>query len=85
MTEVAAPETRTLSVVVPVYNEREWIERLVAAVEAADTLGVRTQVVIVDDCSNDGTREMLRQYEARHTVVYKQTNGGKGSAVFKGT
>lgn len=80
----ANPETRTLSVVVPVYNEREWIERLVAAVEAADTLGVNKQIVIVDDCSNDGTRDILRQYEGRHTVIYKQTNGGKGSAVREG-
>lgn len=73
-----------LSIVIPCFNEKDWVEHLVAAVEAAETPGVSKELVIVDDCSNDGTRDILRRYEGKHTVVYKQSNGGKGSALREG-
>src|SRR5262245_57443018 len=43
-----------LSVVIPVYNERRWIGELVRRVEAVP---IPKEILIIDDCSSDGTRE----------------------------
>src|SRR4051794_5205638 len=47
-----------LSVVIPVFNERPWIEELVRRVEAVP---IPKEIVIVDDCSTDGTRDVLHR------------------------
>jgi glycosyltransferase involved in cell wall biosynthesis len=73
-----------LSVIIPCFNERRWVEDLIHAVETAHTPGVRKELIIVDDGSNDGTRDLLKKYEVRHRVLYQERNGGKGSAVREG-
>src|SRR6185369_14750543 len=45
-----------LSVVIPAFNERETIARVIERVQA---LGIDTQIVVVDDCSGDGTAEIV--------------------------
>lgn len=78
-----------LSVIVPVYNERylvaESIERLLAV---ESPLISRLDVIVVDDGSTDGTREILRGISALHpdriTYVEHDTNQGKGAAVRTG-
>jgi glycosyltransferase involved in cell wall biosynthesis len=71
-----------LSVLVPVYNECRTIEEVVEQVLAVD---IRTEIVIVDDGSTDGTREILRErIEGRYPnvrVFYHEKNRGKGAAV----
>src|SRR5438270_9733287 len=54
------PEGFQLSVVIPVYNERQWIRELLRRVEAVP---IPKQIILVDDCSTDGTREILRELE----------------------
>ena len=49
----------TLSVVVPCYNEQVTIRELVARVQAVDLGGIDTEILIVDDGSTDGTRDVL--------------------------
>ena len=73
-----------LSVVIPCYNERDTIERIVDAVLAAPVAGL--EVIVVDDCSQDGTREILRnQVEPRVArVIYHERNQGKGAALRTG-
>ena len=46
-----------LSVIIPVFNERDTIERVIDKVRGC---GMKTEIIIVDDCSTDGTRELLR-------------------------
>ncbi|NCY03739.1 MAG: glycosyltransferase, partial [Planctomycetia bacterium] len=54
-----------LSIVVPVYNERHLAPQALARIEAAPLpQGVDRELVLVDDCSTDGTREWLRDYAA---------------------
>lgn len=68
-----------LSVVIPVYNERQWLRELVARVEAAP---VPKEIILVDDGSTDGTRDILAEMEQRgHRVFYQPVNRGKGAAV----
>lgn len=73
-----------LSVVIPVYNERETIEEIIRRVEAVN---LASQIVIVDDGSQDGTRERLGQIAsdtAHIHVILHDKNQGKGAAVRSG-
>jgi glycosyltransferase involved in cell wall biosynthesis len=78
------PDTLTLSVVIPVYNERKTIHEILRRVRAVP---VKKQIVVVDDCSTDGTRDILKEIEKRDgdlTVVYHVINQGKGAALRTG-
>lgn len=70
-----------LSVIMPCYNERATIERIVDAVLSAP--GPDKEIIIVDDCSTDGTRDVLRtRIEPRVArVIYHPVNRGKGAAI----
>ena len=73
-----------LSILMPVYNEFATLELAVKRVLDVD-YPVPTELVIVDDGSSDGTRNLYDQWssEARVVVHQKPTNGGKGSAIRK--
>jgi glycosyltransferase involved in cell wall biosynthesis len=72
-----------LSVVMPVYNERETIESMIARVLAVPA--IRTELIVVDDGSKDGTTDILRGLEAKYTFkLLLKENGGKGSALRRG-
>jgi glycosyltransferase involved in cell wall biosynthesis len=80
------PKLRKLSVVVPVYNERNTlveILRRMRAVELAD--GIEREIIVVDDGSDDGTREVLKQLgDSTVRVVLHERNRGKGAALRTG-
>ena len=72
-----------LSVVMPVYNERDTIESMVTRVLAVP--GIRTELIVVDDGSTDGTTDILRGLQAAHGFkLLRKENGGKGSALRRG-
>jgi glycosyltransferase involved in cell wall biosynthesis len=73
-----------LSVVIPCYNEIRTIDAIVAAVKAAPV--TEKEIIVVDDCSTDGTREKLRSQieSAGVRVVYHEKNQGKGAALRTG-
>jgi glycosyltransferase involved in cell wall biosynthesis len=69
-----------LSVVMPVYNERETIEGMIARVLAVPNL--RIELVVVDDGSKDGSSDILRELQNRYAFkLFQKPNGGKGSAL----
>jgi glycosyltransferase involved in cell wall biosynthesis len=69
-----------LSVVMPVYNERDTIETMVARVLSVP--GIRIELIIVDDGSKDGTSDILRELAKKHPFkLLHKPNGGKGSAL----
>ena len=71
-----------VSVVIPVYNERVTLEALLAKVDAVD---VETELIIVDDDSTDGTRDLLSAMtQSDRVVVFRDTNQGKGAALRTG-
>ncbi len=72
-----------ISVIIPIFNEKETIEKIIDRVW--DT-GIPSEVILVDDGSQDGTRDILKGYENRENmkVVYHQQNQGKGAAVRTG-
>ena len=73
-----------LSVVIPCYNESGTIEDIVQAV--IDATGPDREIVVVDDCSTDGTRELLEQKIDGQLalVLYHDRNMGKGAALKTG-
>lgn len=77
-----------LSVIIPVYNERGTIEEIVRRVLAAPLDGVEKEIILVDDGSTDGTRDILRQMQAeqpqRAHIVFHEFNQGKGAAIRTG-
>jgi glycosyltransferase involved in cell wall biosynthesis len=77
------PEGFRLSVVIPVYNERQWIREIIRRVEAVP---IPKEIIIVDDHSTDGTREILQELEKHPEirVVYQPHNQGKGAALREG-
>src|SRR5687768_1966886 len=69
-----------LSVVMPVYNERDTIEGMIARVLAVPNL--RIELIVVDDGSKDGTSEILRDLQGKYPIkLFQKPNGGKGSAL----
>ncbi len=72
-----------LSVVMPVYNERDTIEEIIPRVLAVP---LRIELIVVDDGSTDGTRELLAALQARHpfTLILQERNQGKGAALRRG-
>ena len=72
-----------LSIIVPVFNEKNTIVELLRRVEAAD-LGVVKEIIIVDDFSDDGTKEILAALENKYLVLYHDKNYGKGHALRTG-
>lgn len=73
-----------LSIIIPVYNEKNTILEILKRVEDAPLSGVEKEIIIVDDGSSDGTREVLRGLEAKYRIIYHPQNMGKGMALRTG-
>ncbi len=75
-----------LSVIMPAYNERETIREIIARVRAVNLAPHTLELVVVDDGSKDGTRDILREYEGTEgiRVCLQPQNAGKGAAVARG-
>ena len=75
---------RKLSVIVPVFDERNTVVEIVRRMRAVD-LPVELEIVIVDDGSTDGTRDVLRQLgDSTVRVITHEANRGKGAAIRSG-
>ncbi|MCK4602390.1 MAG: glycosyltransferase family 2 protein [Phycisphaerae bacterium] len=85
----------TLSVVIPVYNEANTWRELLGRVRAVKLPRLAMQIVLVDDCSTDGTRQQLRHFAEDHTganeeghlrfkILFHDRNQGKGAALRTG-
>lgn len=71
-----------LSVVIPVYNEKNTVKDILARVKAVD---IEKEIILVDDCSTDGTREILKELAGEgETVIFHERNMGKGAALRTG-
>jgi glycosyltransferase involved in cell wall biosynthesis len=69
-----------LSVIIPIYNEVESIEEILKRVQETERVW---EILLVDDGSNDGTRDLLKEMDGKGSVrvILKEKNEGKGSAV----
>jgi glycosyltransferase involved in cell wall biosynthesis len=89
----SSPQFHTLSIIIPVYNERQSVMELLRQV-ARQPIDLRKEIVIVDDFSTDGSRELLQQTELESELgndgvnlvklVLHEKNMGKGAGVRTG-
>src|SRR5260370_1278743 len=83
----APPQFKTLSIIIPCYNEKETIEHVIESVMAV-SIKLARELIIVDDCSKDGTREILKELKppagATLRVLMHDRNQGKGAAIRTG-
>lgn len=77
-------KSEKLSIVIPAYNERSSILEVLHSIEK---LKIPKEIIVVDDGSTDGTREILKKYDKEHPnvqVILQKKNQGKGSALREG-
>lgn len=79
-----------LSIIIPVYNEARTIHRILDAINDVELTGkIEKEIVLINDCSSDGTKEALEAYVSGHPSVkyqihHHQINKGKGAALHTG-
>jgi glycosyltransferase involved in cell wall biosynthesis len=75
-----------LSIIMPAFNEKRTLREIVDRVLAVDLSGLERELVIVDDGSTDGTKDILAALDGNNgiRVVYQPFNQGKGAAVARG-
>ena len=74
-----------LSIVIPVFNERETLLMLIKQVQSVN-ISLEKEIILVDDCSTDGTRELLKSelLDNKLVKVYHTVNLGKGAELRSG-
>jgi glycosyltransferase involved in cell wall biosynthesis len=74
-----------VSLIIPVYNESSHLQRFLDLIDGLQ-LPIEKELVIVDDCSQDDSREILKRYpfKSRVTLICKERNEGKGAAIRTG-
>ncbi len=79
-------EFEKLSVVIPVYNEKDYIENVLKDVKSVKLYGnLKKEIVVVDDGSTDGTREILKNInDPEIKIFFQEKNMGKGAALRRG-
>jgi glycosyltransferase involved in cell wall biosynthesis len=71
-----------VSFIIPIYNERNTVTLVIDAMNALKIEGVEKELVLVDDCSTDGTRDILATLKDKvATILYHEKNRGKGAAI----
>ncbi len=73
-----------LSIIIPVFNEHKTVSQLLSKVQSVKLKGISKQLIVVDDRSTDGTREILKKLSKKKpgfTLILKEKNEGKGSAI----
>ena len=81
--------TQTLSVVIPAFNEEKTIQSILDLVLKVDLAGIRMELLVIDDCSTDGTRTLVENYMKEHPahtiqLITQDRNMGKGAAIQRG-
>ncbi len=72
-----------ITILIPVYNEVKTLEQMVDKVEKTDFCGLEKEIILIDDCSTDGTKELYSKFP-NHKVFYHEKNQGKGAALRTG-
>lgn len=75
---------KKVSIVIPVFNEIATIKKIIKRVEESNTANLEKELIIVDDFSIDGTREILNGLVGKYKIIFHVKNYGKGAALRTG-
>lgn len=76
---------KKLSIIIPVFNEKNTILEILDRVEKSELPNnLEKEIIIIDDFSTDGTRELLKDLSGKYKIIYQEKNFGKGAAVKSG-
>jgi len=74
----------TVSIIVPLYNDKKYILETLKRIEKAKIPGFKKEIIVVDDYSTDGGRELIKKYRNKYKVVLHRKNTGVGGALRSG-
>ncbi len=80
-------KTKRLSIIIPCYNEKQTINLILDEIKTVDLGTTTKEIVIVDDGSKDGTREILKKLAEKNKsikLIFQKNNQGKGAALKRG-
>lgn len=78
-------KNQLVSIIIPAYNEQSTLKQTVQRVQKAPALGMKKQIIIVNDGSSDRTKQLLKTFTAKNIQTYSHgKNKGKGAAVRTG-
>jgi glycosyltransferase involved in cell wall biosynthesis len=72
-----------LSIIIPIFNEKDTLLKILDKIEKVP-LPWEKEIVLIDDCSTDGTRDILKNIPAAYKKVFLEKNSGKGAAIRAG-
>lgn len=73
-----------LSIIIPTYNEEKTVAQVLEEILALDTFSWKKEIIVVDDCSDDSTQNLLTQFSKQIKIVRHSKNRGKGAAIRSG-
>jgi glycosyltransferase involved in cell wall biosynthesis len=76
-------KAKKISIIIPVYNEIFTLEKILEKVETTNFCSLEKEIILVDDESTDGTRDLLKKLEetSKYKIYYHTENQGKGAAI----
>lgn len=73
-----------LSILIPVFNESKTLKKILARIEKVDLGDIRKEIIIIDDGSTDGSREIIKKLGRKYVRIFQPRNQGKGAALKAG-
>lgn len=81
MNDMEENKMEKISIIIPVYNEINTLELILEKIENVSFFNMEKEIILVDDYSTDGSRELLQSLEDKYKVSYHNYNQGKGAAI----
>ena len=75
---------KKITILMPIFNEVKTVKEIVQKVEETGFCGLEKELILIDDCSTDGTKEILEEFKDKYKIFYHDKNFGKGAAIRTG-
>lgn len=73
-----------VSIIVPIFNDKDYILKTIRRIEKAKIPGFKKEIILVDDYSTDGGREILKKLTKKYKIIFHKKNLGVGGALKSG-
>ena len=70
---------KKVTIIIPAFNEKNYINEIIGRVK--NNINFEKQIIVIDDCSSDGTREILKKIKYIDKIIFHKKNLGKGAAI----